>query len=100
MLLSIKEMEVRKLPFAETWQPGGIDFSDSGAQQASPLNTRGEAELLANTGNEVRVKGRVEVTLETECDRCLGRAQFPIDTPFDLFYKPIEALKETDDEVA
>ena len=45
MLLSIKEMEVRKIAFAETWQPGEIDFSDAGVQQAGPLNAEGEAEL-------------------------------------------------------
>ncbi len=105
MLLSIKEMEVRKLPFAETWQPGEIDFSDSGASQVGPLSAEGVAELLPihgedAAGEEVRVKGRVKVSLETECDRCLGRAAFPIDTPFDLFYKPVEALAETEEEVA
>jgi len=100
MLLSIKEMEVRKLPFAETWQPGEIDFSGSGANQTCPLKAEGEAELLADAGDQVRVKGRVQVTLESECDRCLGRAQFPVDTAFDLFYKPVQALAETDDEIA
>jgi uncharacterized protein len=111
MLLSIKEMEARKLPFAETWQPGEIDFSDSGAAQVSPLTAEGVAELLpihgeqpkgkaVPVGNEVRVKGRVQVSLETECDRCLGRAAFPIDTTFDLFYKPVEAMAESEDEVA
>jgi uncharacterized protein len=105
MLLSIKEMEVRKLPFAETWQPGEIDFSDSGATQVGPLVADGVAELLpihdgGAAAEEVRVRGRVKVGLETECDRCLGRATFPIDTPFDLFYKPVESLAETEEEVA
>jgi uncharacterized protein len=105
MLLSIKEMEVRKLPFAETWQPGEIDFADSGASQVGPLSAEGVAELLPihgedAAGDEVRVKGRVKVSLETECDRCLGRAAFAIDTPFDLFYKPVEALADSEEEVA
>ena len=30
--------------------------------------------------------------MEAECDRCLARAQFPLDTAFDLFYRPSEAL--------
>jgi DUF177 domain-containing protein len=100
MLLSIKEMEVRKLAFAETWQPGDIDFSDSCTCQVGPLKAQGVAELLPDTGEEVRVKGRVEATLETECDRCLGKAEFLIDAPFDLFYKPVETLAEAEDEVA
>lgn len=90
MLLSIKEMEVRNLPFAETWEPNGFDFSDSGVVQKSPLVAEGVAELLPNTGGEVRVHGRLRTDLETECDRCLGRASFHIDAPFDLFYRPLE----------
>jgi uncharacterized protein len=100
MLLSIKEMEVRKLPFAETWQPGEIDFADSGTVQTGPLTATGVAELLPHTGDEVRVTGQVSATLETECDRCLGSARFAIDTPFDLFYKPLESAPTGEAEVA
>src|ERR1700743_1425900 len=90
MLLSIKEMEVRKIPFAEEWGPGGFDFSDTGVIQTGPLTAKGTAELLPHTGGEVRVQGRIKTDLETERDRCLGRAQFHIDAPFDLFYRPVE----------
>src|SRR5580700_439956 len=100
MLLSIKEMEVRRLPFAETWQPGEIDFSDSAAIQTAPLTAKGVAELLPHTGGEVRVKGQVQTRLETACDRCLGRATFEIDTPFDLFYKPAAEAISGEDEIA
>jgi uncharacterized protein len=90
MLLSIKEMEVRKIVFADTWQPGEIDFSDAAVRQASPLKAEGVAELLPHSGEEVRVHGKVDTTLETECDRCLGRAQFPVAASIDLFYKPVD----------
>jgi uncharacterized protein len=99
MLLSIKEMEVRKIAFAEAWQPGEIDFSDAGVLQAGPLKAEGVAELLPHSGEEVRVHGKVDTTLETECDRCLGRATFPVAAQFDLFYKPVEA-DATADEIA
>lgn len=92
MLLSIKEMEVRKFPFAKTWLPGEFDLSDSGTipavKQSGPLTAEGVAELLPDTGGEVRVQGSVRGELEAECDRCLGRASFPIDATFDLFYSP------------
>jgi uncharacterized protein len=100
MLLSIKEMEVRKLPFADTRRPGEIDFSDSSATQSEPLVAEGVAELLPHTGGEVRVKGRVQTRLETSCDRCLGKASFAIDAPFDLFYKPASAIAVKEEEVA
>ncbi len=92
MLLSIKEMEVRKIAFAETWQPGEIafDLEDAGIHQAAPLRAEGVAELLPHSGEEVRVHGKVETVLETDCDRCLGRATFPVAASFDLFYKPVD----------
>jgi uncharacterized protein len=99
MLLSIKEMEVRKIAFAETWQPGEINFQDAGVRQAGALKAEGEAELLPHTGEEVRVHGKVETTLEAECDRCLGRAVFPVKAEFDLFYRPVEP-EVTAEEVA
>src|SRR5439155_24453428 len=100
MLLSIKEMEVRKLPFAETWKPGEVDFSDSSAVQTGPLTAQGVAELLPHTGGEVRIKGQVQTDLETECDRCLGRAPFHVDTAFDLFYRPAESANTGEEEAA
>jgi uncharacterized protein len=99
MLLSIKEMEVRKLPFAETWEPNGFDFSDPAVTQKGPLVAEGVAELLPHTGGEVRVYGRIRTELETECDRCLGRASFHIDAPIDLYYRPLDTTAG-EDEVA
>ncbi len=101
MLLSIKEMEVRKIAFAETWQPGEIDFDldSAGVRQLAPLRAEGEAELLPHTGEEVRVHGKVETVLGTECDRCLGLAKFPVAAAFDLFYKPVDK-NVTAEEVA
>jgi len=99
MFLSIKEMAVRKVRFDETFPPGEIDFSGEDVRQSSPLHAAGAAELLANTEGEVRIQGRLSVTLESECDRCLGRAEFPLDARFDLFYRPSRSL-EAGDEVA
>jgi uncharacterized protein len=100
MLLSIKEMEVRKLPFAETWEANGFVFSDPTIRNRTPLMVEGVAELLPHTGGEVRVHGRIRTEIETECDRCLGRASFPIAAPFDLFYKPLAAVRDSEEEMA
>jgi len=89
MFLSIKEMELRKIRFDEAFAPGELNFEEDDVNQAGPLRAQGTAELLANTEGEVRVQGRLEVLMEAECDRCLGRARFPLDTRFDLFYRPM-----------
>jgi uncharacterized protein len=99
MLLSIKEMEVKEVRFAETFPPGEIDFSGLEVTQTLPLHVMGVAELLHNTGGEVRIKGRMTTTVEAVCDRCLGTARYVIDAPFDLFYRP-EADLPSEDEFA
>jgi len=87
MFLSKREMELRKLWFETAYPPGEIEFLDGQLRQASPLEVNGTAELLGAT-EEIRLRGRLAVRIESECDRCLGTARFPIDTDFDLFYRP------------
>jgi uncharacterized protein len=92
MLLSIKEMEVRKVRFDETFEPGLIDFSGEDLAQGSPLRAIGSAELLAGSEGEVRVKGQYTVEMAAKCDRCLGDARFPLDASFDLYYRPMAEI--------
>jgi uncharacterized protein len=99
MFFSIRELELRKARFDETYEPGEIDFSDAGIRQTTPLHAKGVAELLAHTGGEVRISGEYDVTMESECDRCLGLARFPLETRFDLFYRPMSDIA-VEEEVA
>src|SRR5689334_17457808 len=98
MFLSVKEMEVRKIRFDETFDPGQIDFAGEDLEQASPLRATGSAELLAHSDGEVRVQGRYTVEMTAECDRCLGRARFPLEARFDLFYRPMSYIAR-DEEI-
>ncbi len=99
MLLSIQELEVKKVRFDGTWQPGKLDFSESGVTQITPLHAAGQAEMLEHTGGEIRVTGQIQVAMEADCDRCLSKARFDIDAPIDLFYEPASAV-EGEDEIA
>jgi len=92
MFLSIKEMELRKVRFEETFQPGQVDFSGADVHQVTPLHITGTAELLANTDGEVRIQGRLTVEMECDCDRCLVTTRFLLDAPFDLFYRPMTVI--------
>ena len=98
MFLSVKEMELRKIRFDETFEPGQLDFSGEELEQASPLKAAGVAELLAHTGGEIRIQGRYDVVMSTECDRCLQKARFPLERAFDLFYRPMAVIAR-DEEV-
>ena len=97
MLLSIQKLEIKKIRFEENLEPGRLDWSESGLQQVSPLHAVGEAELLENTEGEVRVKGRLQVTMGADCDRCLEPATFSVDEPFDLFYQPNSAVTSSEE---
>ncbi len=88
MFLNIKEMEVRRIQFDESFETGEIDFADTGLRQITPIHAVGSATLLDNTGGEIRVQGRYTGTLEADCDRCLALTRFPLEKSFDLFYRP------------
>ncbi|MFB3828463.1 MAG: DUF177 domain-containing protein [Bryobacteraceae bacterium] len=93
-------MELRKVRFDETFQPGEVDFSGAEMRQSGPLHAIGMAELLPNTGGEVRIRGRLDVQMEMECDRCLGVARIPVNSEFDLFYRPMaEIAREEEVEI-
>ena len=98
MFLSIKEMEVRKVRFVETFEPGQIDFQDVDVQQAGPLTIDGVAELLANSEGEVRIRGKLSVIMRSDCDRCLGEALYPLNADLDLFYRPMSYIAR-DEEI-
>lgn len=97
MFLSVKEMELRKIRFDEAFPPGQIDFSGEDMEQATPLEAKGSAELLAHSDGEVRIQGRYTVEMASQCDRCLGSARFPLDARFDLFYRPMKTIARVEE---
>jgi len=99
VFFSVKELELKKVRFDVTFPPGEIEYYDGRLRQATPLEADGVAELLSNTLGEIRVKGHLRVVMETDCDRCLENARFPIDSVFDLFYRPADSVRARADEV-
>jgi uncharacterized protein len=97
MFLSVKEMELRKVRFDETFEPGQIDFSGEEIEQSSPLKATGVAALLPHSEGEVRVEGRYTVEMTAKCDRCLGTARFPLDAGFDLYYRPVSDIAKEEE---
>jgi uncharacterized protein len=98
LFLSVRELELRKLYFDVTFQPGEIPFEDD-VKQVAPLSAQGSAELLSNTLGEIRILGRLKVEMASDCDRCLGEARFPIESEFDLFYRPAVKRGASHEEV-
>ena len=97
MFLSIKQLEIQKIEFDESYAPGEVEFGETGVKQKGALSTQGEARLLPNSGGQIRIQGSYRVDLEAECDRCLGPAGFHLDEKFDLFYHPSSDEPEGDE---
>ncbi|HWR52910.1 MAG TPA: DUF177 domain-containing protein [Bryobacteraceae bacterium] len=97
MFLQIQQLQLEPIRFEETHQPGVIDFFDPQLRQVAPLAASGRAEL-SEALMEIRVRGHVSTTMEVACDRCLELAHLPIDTDFDLVYRPA-AYSPPGDEV-
>ena len=97
MFLSVKELELRKIRFDETFEPGQIDFTGEELEQGGALRAVGLAELLPDSEGEIRIRGQYSVEMTAQCDRCLGRARFPLEAQFDLYYRPATYLEEEDE---
>lgn len=97
MFLSIREMEQRRLGFDETFPPGEVEFLDSKLRQVTPLQVAGSAELVSESLGDFRIKGRLSVEMEADCDRCLEPARLPIQADFDLYYEPMNRLERAEE---
>jgi uncharacterized protein len=99
VFISVQELELKKVHFEVAFPPGEIEFHDDGdrLRQATPLQAEGTAELLPHTLGEIRVRGHLAVTMGCDCNRCLEPAQFPIDSGFDLFYRPAETAQDEEE---
>jgi uncharacterized protein len=96
MFLSIKEMERGRVRFEQRLPVGEIEFEEHLRQQ-NPLAVEGVAELVDRATGEIRLKGRFEVQLVADCDRCLEPAQVPVQGEFDLVYMPESVAPQEDD---
>jgi len=88
MFFTLTELEHHPIFYDVTYKPGEVQLGGELAQKGG-LQVKGKAELLRNTLGEIRLRGHVQVELETPCDRCLEPARIPIDSDFDLFYRPV-----------
>jgi len=85
----VRDLEVRAGRFDVELPPGTIEFLDPKLRQAGALTAAGKVELVSGTLGEIRAKGHLRVLMEADCDRCLEAARLPIDSDFELYYRPV-----------
>ena len=97
MFLSVRELELRKIGFDKIFEPGQIEFAGEDLEQGSPLHAIGSAELLPESGEQIRVWGSYTVEMVVQCDRCLARTRLPLQAGFDLYYWPASDVPEEEE---
>lgn len=98
MFISLQQLEQRPVRFDVEIPTGDLEY-DSKLKQASVLEAEGKAMLLNHSLGEIRVEGKLNVTMQATCDRCLEPTDFPIENQFDLLYMPAEMGKRGEDEI-
>ncbi|MEP7354547.1 MAG: DUF177 domain-containing protein [Acidobacteriota bacterium] len=93
MFFHVRNLEQKPVPFdvelPDTGSAnGGIDFLEPDLHQKGPLHASGQAAFVLGS-EEIRVTGRLKVTMQVECDRCLEPGFHPIDSDFEMVYRPV-----------
>jgi uncharacterized protein len=94
MLIELKDLEINPIDFREEFSPGAIDLGP-GVQQRSLLRSEGRADLVEEhhgkhkVVRDIRVKGKLDTSLEVACARCLEPVVQPVERSFDLLYRPL-----------
>jgi len=89
MFFHIRDLELRPARFDVEYPPDAIEFLDPKLRQTGNVKAAGMVELVTGALGEIRVKGHLSVPMEADCDRCLENAPFPIDSDFELYYRPV-----------
>jgi uncharacterized protein len=95
--VDLKDLARDKVAIQGSFEPGAVDFSAENLKQVAPLAWNATAERV---GEEVRIAGSLQTTLETSCSRCLEPARCDVSKQFDLFFRQRdEFMFDEDDEI-
>jgi uncharacterized protein len=93
MFFEIRDLELHPVEFAEKFDPGVIDLGTD-YRQIVPIESSGRADLVEEHHGkhkiikDIRIKGRLTTSLESNCARCLEPIIQDVKSDFDLLYRP------------
>jgi uncharacterized protein len=95
--VDLKDLVHEKLSFAAEFEPGVVEFGPESIRQIGLLKWDASAE---RAGQEIRIVGNLDATLEFSCSRCLEPARVHVQKPFDLYFRERdEDMFDEDEEV-
>jgi uncharacterized protein len=96
-LVDLKDLAHEKISFEASFEPGVVEFGSDNIQQLGPLSWTAAAE---RAGNEIRIAGSLNTSIELPCSRCLEPSRIAISKPFDLFFRERDkAMFDEDEEI-
>jgi uncharacterized protein len=93
MFFEIKDLQLHPVEFAEKFEPGVIDLGAE-YRQCMPIESSGRVDLVEEHHGkhtiiqDIRVKGRLATSVESNCARCLEPITQDVKREFDLLYRP------------
>ena len=93
--VDLKDLGREKVSIDGSFEPGVIDFSADSIRQVKPLVWNATAE---RAGEEIRITGSLETTVEIACSRCLEPARIDVSRPFDLYFRERDDVMFDEDE--
>lgn len=95
MLISLVKIPADGRRFEHRYAADEMDLTDHEFNFVNPPFVSG---VVSRIGQEIRVQGKLNATLEGVCDRCLETVEIPVDQEFELFYMPEDPLAGTSGE--
>jgi len=79
MRIEVEGLTAEGKPFEQTYAPAQLPLEDEHVELVSDVRTWGRA---SRKGDEVRVRGSLQTSVELRCDRCLGPVPVPVNVDF------------------
>jgi DUF177 domain-containing protein len=89
VLITRQELELHPVTVSKIYPRGALDYQEAVFSQVGPLEVKAVARLA---GQEIRIDGHISARLEAACDRCLAKVGIPIESDFDLLYRPLSSI--------
>jgi uncharacterized protein len=87
MRIEVENLSEAGENFAHTYAPGGLQLDEQVALGDGGARVEGRA---SRSGEEIRVRGKIEAGISVGCDRCLAPVAVPLEVEFETAFIPQE----------
>jgi uncharacterized protein len=89
MRIEVDKLNETAVPFTTVYEPGQLELEDELTRLVSEARLEGRA---SKWREQVRLRGKINASVEVRCDRCVAPVVYPVNADFDATYVPAEVL--------